>query len=88
MSLVVHQDAPYEPSSTPLGRTAYGVSPSHGFRSVRLAADFAPPVATSLSPYGVKREPPILSRTRPVRRCCPARPSAGVGIAIRPGVAP
>ena len=35
----------------------------HGFRSVRLAADFAPPVAKSLDPYGVKREPPILSRT-------------------------
>ena len=42
------------------------VSISHGFRSVRLAADFATPVATILDPVGVTKEPPILSRTRKV----------------------
>ena len=30
---------------------------SHGFRFVRLAADFASPVAASLDPFGVKKEP-------------------------------
>ena len=38
------------------------VSISHGFRSVRLAADFATPVAMILDPVGVTKEPPILSR--------------------------
>jgi hypothetical protein len=38
------------------------VSLAHGFRSVRLAADFAAPVATRPDPFGVKKEPPILSR--------------------------
>ena len=35
----------------PAGAGRSRVSLSHGFRSVRLAADFAPPVATSPYPY-------------------------------------
>ena len=44
---------------------------------VRLAADFAPPVATSLDPIGVKKAPPFLSRTH--SRVGGALPDASVG---------
>ena len=39
----------------PAGAGGSRVSLSHGFRFVRLAADFASPVATSLDPSGVKK---------------------------------
>ena len=37
---------------------------SHGFRSVRLAADFVTRVAMILDSVGVTKEQPILSRAR------------------------